>query len=60
MKKSIPFILLIFLLPAQIHSQEYQEILRNIFSDAEYFLMDESYPDALVEYHEYPEFGDPQ
>lgn len=50
MKKSIPFILLIFLLPAQIHSQEYQEILRNIFSDAEYFLMDESYPDALVEY----------
>jgi hypothetical protein len=50
MKKLQPFILLLLLLPAQIFSQEYEEILRNIFFDAEYFLMEESYPDALVEY----------
>ena len=51
MKKLQPFILCLLLLPAQIYSQEYQEILRNIFFDAEYYLMEESYPDALVEYH---------
>ena len=50
MKKLQPFILFLLLLPAQIHSQEYQEILRNIFFDAEYYLMEESYPDALIEY----------
>jgi outer membrane protein OmpA-like peptidoglycan-associated protein len=50
MKKLQPFMLLLFLVPAQIYSQEYQEILRNIFFDAEYYLMEESYPDALVEY----------
>lgn len=50
MKKLQPFFLLLLLLPAQIYSQEYQEILRNIFFDAEYYLMEESYPDALAEY----------
>ncbi len=51
MKKLQPFILLLLcLLPPHAHAQEYQEILRNIFSDAEFFLMEESYPDALVEY----------
>jgi len=50
MKKLQPFILLLLLFPTQIYSQEYQEILRNIFFDAEYYLMEESYPDALVEY----------
>ena len=50
MKKLQTFILLLLLLPTQIYSQEYQEILRNIFFDAEYYLMEESYPDALVEY----------
>ncbi len=50
MKKLQPYILLLLLLPTQIYSQEYQEILRNIFFDAEYYLMEESYPDALVEY----------
>ena len=50
MKKLQPFLLLLLMLPAQIHSQEYQEVLRNIFFDAEYFFMEESYPDALVEY----------
>lgn len=50
MKKLQPFILLLILLPVQIYSQEYQEILRNIFFDAEYYLMEESYPDALIEY----------
>lgn len=50
MKKLQPFILLLILLPVEIYSQEYQEILRNIFFDAEYYLMEESYPDALIEY----------
>lgn len=50
MKKLQPFIFLLLLLPSQIYSQEYQEILRNIFFDAEYYLMEESYSDALVEY----------
>ena len=50
MKNLQPFFLLLLLLPAQIYSQEYQEILRNIFFDAEYYLMEESYTDALVEY----------
>jgi len=50
MKKLQPFIFLLLLLPTQIYSQEYQEILRNIFFDAEYYLMEESYPDALIEY----------
>ncbi len=50
MKKLQPLVLLLLLIPAQIYSQEYQEILRNIFFDAEYYLMEESYPDALVEY----------
>ncbi|HYX07299.1 MAG TPA: OmpA family protein [Bacteroidales bacterium] len=32
------------------YSQEAQEALRQVFNDAEYFLVDESYPDALAEY----------
>jgi outer membrane protein OmpA-like peptidoglycan-associated protein len=50
MKKLQAFMILLALLPFQISSQEYQEILRNIFLDAEYFFMEESYPDALIEY----------
>jgi outer membrane protein OmpA-like peptidoglycan-associated protein len=50
MKKLQLLLFLLFLLPVQIYSQEYVEILRNIFIDAEFYLMEESYPDALIEY----------
>ncbi|MFC2081180.1 OmpA family protein, partial [Bacteroidota bacterium] len=33
-----------------IQAQEYQEILRDIFYEAEFWLVEESYPDALLEY----------
>jgi outer membrane protein OmpA-like peptidoglycan-associated protein len=50
MKKFLTFIAVCFLVSYTSYSQKYQEVLKQIFLDAEYFLMDESYADALVEY----------
>ncbi len=50
MKKIQSTLLLLLLLPGILGAQEYQEILRDIFYEAEFWLMEESYPDALVEY----------
>ncbi len=50
MRKSLSLIIISFLFLNVNYSQEYQEILRNIFLDAEFFLLEESYVDALVEY----------
>ena len=50
MKRLQSSILLLFLLAAYTYSQEFKEILRNIFYEGEFFLMEESYIDALEEY----------
>jgi len=50
MKKFLILIAVCFLVSYTTYSQKYQEVLKEIFLDAEYFLMDESYSDALVEY----------
>ena len=50
MKKLYSVFLLVFLLAGTTYTQEYQEILRDIFYDGEFFLVGESYTDALVEY----------
>jgi hypothetical protein len=50
MKKFLTLITVCFLVSYTSYPQKYQEVLKEIFLDAEYFLMDESYADALVEY----------
>ena len=50
MKKLQLYIFLLFLLSGNAFAQEFQEILRDIFRDAEFFLLEESYIDALGEY----------
>ena len=50
MKKILALISSCFLIIQISISQDYVEILRDIFLDAEFFLMDESYLDALAEY----------
>jgi outer membrane protein OmpA-like peptidoglycan-associated protein len=50
MKKILTLITVCFLVIFTSFSQQYQDVLKNIFLDAEFFLMDESYADALVEY----------
>jgi outer membrane protein OmpA-like peptidoglycan-associated protein len=50
MKKLQPVLLLLILLSGFTRAQEYQEVLRDIFYEAEFWLVEESYPDALVEY----------
>jgi tetratricopeptide (TPR) repeat protein len=50
MKKILALITFCFLTIQILLSQEYIEILRDVFLDAEFFLMDESYTDALTEY----------
>ncbi len=50
MKKILTFFISCFLIIHISFSQEYEEILREIFLDAEFFLLDESYVDALAEY----------
>jgi len=50
MKKIGPVLFLFLLLPGVTRAQEYQEVLRNIFYEGEYWLVEESYPDALAEY----------
>jgi outer membrane protein OmpA-like peptidoglycan-associated protein len=50
MKKILTIITVCFLVIFTSFSQQYQEVLKGIFLDAEFFLMDESYADALVEY----------
>ena len=50
MKRILTLFITGFLAVCNSFSQEYQEVLKGIFLDAEYFLMDESYADALVEY----------
>ena len=50
MKKILTLITVFSLAIFASFSQQYQEVLKDIFLDAEFFLMDESYADALVEY----------
>ncbi len=50
MKRIQPYLFLLFMFSGTIQSQEYQEILRDIFYEAEFWLVEESYPDALMEY----------
>ena len=50
MKKILTLIIVCFLVSFTSYPQKYQEVLKEIFLDAEFFLMDESYADALVEY----------
>jgi len=50
MKKILTLFLTIILTSTFTFSQQYQEILREIFLDAEFFLLEESYVDALGEY----------
>ena len=51
MKKLISTVLFVLVLAFSALSQEYTEILRDIFYEGEFFLMEESYIDALGEYH---------
>ena len=50
MKKIQPVFLILLMLSGFTRAQEYQEVLRDIFYEAEFWLVEESYPDALVEY----------
>jgi len=50
MKRIVTLITVCFLVIFTAFPQQYQEVLKEIFLDAEFFLMDESYADALVEY----------
>ena len=50
MKRIVTLITVCFLVIFTTFPQQYQEVLKEIFLDAEFFLMDESYADALVEY----------
>lgn len=50
MKKFLTLITVCFLVIFTSLAQKYQEVLKDIFLDAEFFLMDESYTDALIEY----------
>jgi outer membrane protein OmpA-like peptidoglycan-associated protein len=50
MKKIQPVLILLLLFTGIIRAQEYQEVLRDIFYEAEYWIVEESYPDALIEY----------
>lgn len=50
MKRILTLFITCFLVISTSLSQKYQEVLKEIFLDAEFFLMDESYADALVEY----------
>ena len=50
MKKLYSTVLFVLLLSGTSFQQEYKEILREIFYDGEFFLMEESYADALGEY----------
>lgn len=50
MKKLRTVLIMLTFLSGVSHAQEFKEVLRNIFNDAEYWLADESYVDALAEY----------
>ncbi len=50
MKKVQPVLFILLILSGMIQAQEYLEILRDIFYEAEFWLVEESYPDALLEY----------
>jgi len=50
MKKILPVLFISLMFPGIFQAQEYQEILRNIFNEAEFWLIEEAYPDALIEY----------
>ena len=50
MKKIKPVLILFLLLSCIAQAQEYQEVLRDIFYEAEFWLLEESYPHALAEY----------
>ncbi len=50
MKKIQPVLFLFLMLSGIVHSQEYEEILRNVFYEAEFWMVEEAYPDALLEY----------
>jgi outer membrane protein OmpA-like peptidoglycan-associated protein len=50
MKKVLPVLFIFLFLSGIIQAQEYQEIHRDIFYEAEFWLMEEAYPDALLEY----------
>jgi outer membrane protein OmpA-like peptidoglycan-associated protein len=50
MKKILPVLFLLLFIPGLLPGQEYEEVLRDIFNEAEFWLLEESYPDALVEY----------
>ena len=50
MKKLYSSVLFVLLMAGTCFTQEYQEILRDVFYEGEFFLMEESYVDALGEY----------
>ncbi len=50
MKTLQSFLLLLIFVSGITHAQEYKEILRDIFYEGEFFLMEESYIDALGEF----------
>ena len=50
MKKLYAFVLIVLLLAGTAFTQEYKEILRDVFYEGEFFLIEESYIDALGEY----------
>ena len=50
MKRLLIPVLFLSFLTGPVNSQEYQEILREIFYEAEFFLANEFYVDALAEY----------
>lgn len=50
MKKILTYFLFSFLTITFTYSQQYEEILRDVFLDAEFFVLEESYVDALLEY----------
>jgi outer membrane protein OmpA-like peptidoglycan-associated protein len=49
--KKIQFVLFLLLMLSGVpQAQEYQEVLRNVFYEAEFWMVEEAYPDALLEY----------
>ena len=50
MKKIQPVLFLFLMISGISNAQEYEEILRNVFYEAEFWMVEEAYPDALIEY----------
>ena len=48
MKKIQPVLFLLLMMSGISNAQEYEEILRNVFNEAEFWMVEDAYPDALI------------